>query len=100
MYSELAEYMNTLSLRTCHILTLSQDPSVSLFNAQGTPLAWLSVVCLMLIFRCAGYLVAFNEKPLASHIDGHWNIAMMKLHIGVLINTYVCVDSSLKHPGV
>lgn len=27
----------SFSLPTCHTLTLGQDPSVSLFNAQGTP---------------------------------------------------------------
>ncbi len=75
MYSELT---NTFSIPTYHILTLGQDPS-------GIPLAWLSVVCHTLIFQCAGYFIAFNEKPLLSHRHNeHGNVAMMKLHIGLI----------------
>lgn len=42
------------------ILTLGQDPSVSLFNAEYP---------FSLIFRYAGYSIAFNKKPLVSYTD-------------------------------
>ncbi len=53
------------SLPTRHILTLGQDPLVSLFDAQGIPLV---------------FFVALNKKPWASKGTGNF-IFMIKLYI-------------------